>query len=512
MKTKLLEIFKTHPLYATRLIKKDCELWNWVLENSDPNCIEYKTQIYTAITGEKVKCPCGSDKLRRFISFERGLAFCGNGQQCSAAHTAQCINTKKAALNWDKEKARVKRINTNFEKYGVANAGQTIQAIETRKRLYADPTKVAEILNKMTQTNLDRYGVKHNMHENISKFALDILLNKEAFTEKLLTHGLLGLSKLLVVWPTTISSYHKKYELSILNPNANSSYEVECKYWLDSLGINNKKDRTVCKPQELDIYIPSHNLAIEFDGLYWHSENMGKDKHYHINKTKKCQEQGIQLIHIFEDEWIERKEVCKSIISNYLNQPKPKIPGRKCTLKEVDNNYIKSFLNSNHLQGYATASINLILEYNDDIVMAMTFRPSRYNKKIQYELVRLDSKINTHIVGGTQKLWSYFLKTHNPNSIVSYCDRRWFSGHIYEKLGFNKVTVAKPGYWYTNGVTRFHRSKFTKKSAIKESLKMIGNSHSVEELNALSENQITKNILGLNRIWDCGQDTWIWKK
>ena len=115
MKTKLLEIFKTHPLYATRLIKKDCELWNWVLENSDPNCIEYKTQIYTAITGEKVKCPCGSDKLRRFISFERGLAFCGNGQQCSAAHTAQCINTKKAALNWDKEKARVKRINTNFE-------------------------------------------------------------------------------------------------------------------------------------------------------------------------------------------------------------------------------------------------------------------------------------------------------------------------------------------------------------------------------------------------------------
>ena len=119
--------------------------------------------------------------------------------------------------------------------------------------MYADPTKVAEILNKMTQTNLDRYGVKHNMHENISKFALDILLNKEAFTEKLLTHGLLGLSKLLVVWPTTISSYHKKYELSILNPNANSSYEVECKYWLDSLGINNKKDRTVCKPQELDI-------------------------------------------------------------------------------------------------------------------------------------------------------------------------------------------------------------------------------------------------------------------
>lgn len=511
MKNKILELFKTQPLYATRIIKKDKELWNWVLEHCDPTCVEYKTQIYTAVSGEKVACPCGSGKLRRFIRFEKGLAFCGNSKECLAAHKAQCDNTKKATLLWNKEDAKIKRSKTNLEKYGVENIGQGQKALDSRKKLYADSNRVAEIQNKMAKTNLEKYGVRHNMHQHINKDALDILLDKEKFIETLTKHGLIGSSQSLGIWPTTISDYHQKYDLKILNSYANSSYEVECKSWLDSLGIISKKDRTICKPQELDLYIPSHNMALEFDGLYWHSEALGKNKTYHINKTKLCNEQNIRLIHIFEDEWIQKKEICKSVIANYLNQMITKIPARKCKIKEISNHQIRSFLTNNHLQGYASASINLILEYENEIVMAMTFRMARYNKKVQYELVRLDSKINTHIIGGTQKLWTYFVKNYMPRSVVSYCDRRWFSGQTYKKLGFEKKTDAKPGYWYTNGINRFHRSKFTKKKCVKEILRKPNNTYSKEYLDSLTENIITKELLGLTRIWDCGQDTWIWK-
>ena len=252
-----------------------------------------------------------------------------------------------------------------------------------------------------------------------------------------------------------------------------------------------------------------HKLALEFDGLYWHSETAGKDKNYHISKTQKCEEQGLQLIHIFEDEWISKKDICKSIIGSYLNLTTSKISARKCSIQEISNKEIRSFLETNHLQGYVNASKNIVLIYNDEIVAGMTFGKPRYNKQIEWELLRLVTKCDTHIIGGTQKLWRYFQKTYQPQSVVSYCDRRWFTGKIYETLGFTKKVNAKPTYWYTDYDMRFHRSKFTKKLSVKMASKL---GHPIDELNNLTERQITKDILGLNRIWDCGQDSWIWYK
>jgi hypothetical protein len=129
-----------------------------------------------------------------------------------------------------------------------------------------------------------------------------------------------------------------------------SKAETEILEWLTVLNINDViiNDRTILKGKELDIYIPSHSLAIEFNGLYWHSELNGKDKNYHLNKTIKCKEQDIQLIHIFEDEWLDKQDIIKNIIKIKLRLIEEKVYGRKCVIKELESNkYVKSCTNKN---------------------------------------------------------------------------------------------------------------------------------------------------------------------
>jgi len=482
-------LLKEKPKHAIKMIFNRQDLATWVENHCDPNCITNASKVYTAITGEKILCSCGSNKLRTLISIRDGFSFCGRAGVCSSAREAVSKNCSLAYKNWDKETAKEKRRITNKELYGVENIGQISIAKIAHLNTYQNRDRVQEILSQMQTTCLS---------------------DKDKFTEMLLQLGRSKMAEKLGVAVTTISRHHNQFGLNIIS-QFTSTYEFEINDWLRRIGIESKKDKTICKPKELDFYIPSHNLAIEFDGLYWHSEAQGKDRNYHINKTKQCREQGIQLIHIFEDEWLNKKAVCKSIISGLLNQTKITIPARKCAIKEVSNREIRSFLDNNHLQSYCNSSKNMVLIYENEIVMAMTFGKPRYNKQIEWELLRLATKIDAHIIGGAQKLWNHFQKTEVPTSVVSYCDRRWFTGKIYEILGFTKKEEAKSTYWYTDYEQRFHRSKFTKKNCVKTAM-FLDPALLVEDVSELTENQITKDILGLDRVWDCGQDSWIWEK
>jgi hypothetical protein len=393
------------------------------------------------------------------------------------------------------EGVQEKRKQTCLHRYGVTNM-----------LCSSDFQKLTMPIRK--ENNIKKYGVEYPRMLVMSENTRLILNDSNIFKEMLLTLGFDETAKKLKIVKSTLYKYHKKYNLDLLSVKE-SACELEIQNWLTSNNISYEMhNRTVCKPQELDIYIPTYNLAIEFDGLYWHSESSGKDKNYHITKTRKCEEQGIQLIHIFEDEWLNHKDVCKSIIGGYLNLNNIRIPARKCTLAEVPNSFLKDFLNDNHLQGYVPATKNFVLIYQQEIVAAMTFRKPRYNRNIQWELLRLATKKNTQVIGGSQRLWSHFQKVVQPRSIVSYCDRRWFTGKIYEILGFTRKQKAEPTYWYTDYNYRFHRSKFTKKLAVNAALPLV----SEGELNGLTEKQITQDILDLDRIWDCGQDSWIWIK
>jgi hypothetical protein len=278
-----------------------------------------------------------------------------------------------------------------------------------------------------------------------------------------------------------------------------SKLETEINDFIKSFSIETiTSSMSIIKPNQIDIFVPSNNLAIEFDGLYWHSE-LHKDKNYHLNKTELCEAKGIKLIHVFEDEWLFKQDIVKSRIKNILGLTGNKIFGRKCDIREVNSIESKDFLNNNHIQGNVNSSIKLGLYYNNELVSLMLFGKPRLGigKKYDgYELTRFCNKLDTTVIGGASKLLKYFIKIYNPKQIVSYADRRWSQGDLYSNLGFTEITKNKPNYWYIIGKSRKHRFAFRKDILIKEGFD-----------NSKSEHEIMLER-GIYRVYDCGTITY----
>lgn len=261
-------------------------------------------------------------------------------------------------------------------------------------------------------------------------------------------------------------------------------------------------DRSEIFPFELDIYIPHIKIGIEYCGLYWHSELQGKDKFYHQKKHLLCQQKGIRLITIFEDEWIQYPELVKNRIAHILGQQTTRIHARKCVIKEIDSHTAREFCNQNHIQGYGSAKIKLGLFFNEKLLQIATFaqpnisKGAKSNQENKWELSRLCSLSNMHVTGGASKIFQYFVKRYNPSCVISYCDLRWNTGKVYQQLGFNKIHDGSPNYWYFQmpNVKRFHRFSLRK--------------NNLDDPN-LTEWENRQNQ-GWNRIWDCGHSKWIW--
>ena len=225
-----------------------------------------------------------------------------------------------------------------------------------------------------------------------------------------------------------------------------SSYEKEICTWIDSLNVKFEHSyRKLIAPLLIDIYIPDYKLAIEFNGLYWHSELL-KNKDYHLNKTLLCKEKGINLIHIWEDDWLNKKEIIQSIILNKLFKPKCKIFARKCKISELNNEDTLLFLNNNDLKGYNKFTNSYGLYYNDELVSLMSFNCNNIH---EYKLVSFCNKLNTIVIGGASKLFRYFIKNNlKINEIKSYADISIFTGNIYNKLGFKYLNRSEINYWW----------------------------------------------------------------
>ncbi len=268
-----------------------------------------------------------------------------------------------------------------------------------------------------------------------------------------------------------------------------------------------ENDRKILSPKELDIYLPKKKIAIEFDGFYYHSGKV-KPNNYHYQKTIACENKGIQLIHIFESEWENSKEIVKSRISNILGKTKYKLRANKCYIKQVSIEEEKVFLENQHLQGYTVSSLCYGLYYynkqnnKEYLVSLMSFGKPRYEKEYEWEILRFCNLRNFNIYGSASKLFQYFIKQINPKSIISYADRKWSihsENNLYSKLGFELIKTNGFGYWYIDRKHLVHRSKYTK-----EKCKKLGCPDN------MTEKEFVTNVLGLNIIYDCGQLKYIW--
>lgn len=244
---------------------------------------------------------------------------------------------------------------------------------------------------------------------------------------------------------------------------------------------------------ELDIFIPDKNIAFEYNGLYWHS-TINKKKKYHYDKWKKCQDRGIQLITIWEDDWKYKNELTKSLIKNKIGIINNKIGARKCEIKEISLSESKQFLDENHMQGSCISKIRLGLFYQNELISIMTFSKKRMilgNKQnsdfLICEMTRFCSKKELIVQGASSRLFNYFLKKYEPLKIISYANLDYSNGGLYNKLGFVFLSHSI-NYWWAKD-KKYHRSNFMK--------------HKINENNNKSESEIMKDR-GFYKIYGSG--------
>ena len=259
-----------------------------------------------------------------------------------------------------------------------------------------------------------------------------------------------------------------------------------------------ENDRYVIGPKELDIVIPEHKVAIELDGLYWHNDR-NVPKKYHLDKTVESRREGYRLIHIFEDEWRDKRSIVESRIKSILGKTEYRIYGRQTEVKEIAHQETKEFLDDNHIQGSVNSKIKLGLFFEGELVSVMTLGPLRkaLGSKAadgHYELLRFCNKKETVVVGGASKLLKYFEKKYVPKEIISYADYRWSEGDLYKTLGFTYCGLSKPNYYYlpTRSDQRLSRYPYRKSELVKEG-------YPKEK----TEKQIMEER-GFSRIYDCG--------
>lgn len=251
---------------------------------------------------------------------------------------------------------------------------------------------------------------------------------------------------------------------------------------------------------ELDIYIPEKKLAIEFNGTYWHSDYF-KDKEYHQRKTLLCLNKGIQLIHIFEYEWCNNSSMIQKFLHSIICKNNIEY-ARNLAVKEIEYDEAKNFLINNHVQGSVPSNINIALTNNDKIVGIMTFGKPRFDTNTEYEMLRLCYLHDVNVIGGSEKMFKYFIDKYNPNSIVSYCSLDKFKGRVYNRLKFITSSITEPSYVWcdknNNVISRYQAQR-----------------HKLAEIGFKDTSMTESDImyqLGYMRIYNSGNIKFIWNK
>ena len=416
---------------------------------------------------------CGKETRYVAFSFKK---YCSN---CSKIAMKEGGRKGGKAEAWNKGKtketdARIKSLSGEKNGFwGKSHKEETKNRISMTKQLGS-----TEILNRIMQRN-DDFEILTPLEEYFSRQRqyLDFKCKKCSFVCK-----------------KTLQAFERGSLCPKCFPVNKSQSEIEIYEYVKSLGFNDvlSGDRSTIKPKEIDISLKQRNFGIEYNGLYWHSDIVDStQKGDMLNKTVRCKDAGIKLMHIFSDEWHFKKDICKSMIKNRLGICN-RIWARKCSIVDLDKKEFDSFMNKNHISGSVNSSIRLGLVYNEELVTAIGFRKPRQKKWAgYYEISRFASLQENVVVGGLSKLIKHFLKDNEVN-IMTYADRRFGEGLGYEKVGFKYMGNTGVDYWYSDGTQRFDRFIVKADKNISEREKAA--------------------MMNLYKVWGCGSNIWVYVK
>jgi hypothetical protein len=537
------------------LLKNHTEEYDYILKYCEENQIfdiNFKEKVYLCLNNIKKLPVCKNQNCNQLVKFRNSTL--GFREYCSNKCISSDPNIKKLKEEKSYEKfgtktpaeskiIKEKIIRTNQERYGFNSAMCHKKTQEKSKNTLffnfgvTNPSLSQDILKKRIEsfknsnfkenykkTSLVKWGVEHpwmineihdltvlnsitarnqilqkkieNRLDNYNQYKLiDIEFNKYKrniiiFCESCYNNFNINREDLY------LRSREKTTICTNCNPiNSSKSGQQEELFRFISENYDGEilLNKKIISPQEIDIYLPELKLAFEFNGLWWHSEQQ-KGKYYHRDKTKKCFGIGVELVHIWEDDWIYKNEIVRSIILNRLRKNSNKIFSRNCNVSLVSQKESQEFLEQNHILGNCKSNVKVGLYYKNDLVSLMCFtKHGGY-----YELSRFCNKLNNSVVGSSSKLFSYFISNYNFEYIVSYSDNSMFTGNIYQKIGFEFDGETTINYKWVISKKRLHKSNFRKSRLIQSGY----------DKNK-SESEIMIEDVGAYKIWDCGLKKWI---
>lgn len=466
-----------------------------------------------------------------FIFREREIKYCKCGDPLKWRNFTKGYNKscgkKECSILENNESNRKK----NIEKYGTEYFFQTKEFKEKSKKTFIEkygtenPFSTEEIKNKIKKTNIKKYGnsswiktgdnakkIAEMLKENNQKKRLEKIIELEIPIEiKEFKKG--GSVSIFCKKCKNSSDFSNSFfnvclkagknPCLICNPPllSESKSEIELYEFIKEIytGKIEKQNRKILNGKEIDIFLPEKNIGFEFNGIYYHSE-IFKDKDEILSKKNNLSEMGIDLVTVWEDDWVYKNEIVKSRICNLFNLSN-KIYARECQIKEIGVKTEREFLEKNHIQGYVPSTIKIGIFHKEKLVSIMTFGNNRValgkgKKEGEYELLRFCNSLNTSVLGGASKMFKYFIKKYNPARITSYQNNSWNTGNLYENLGFKKLGVTKQNYFWCKKNIRFNRFNFRKDKLVREGYDP-----------NLTEEQIMINR-SYFRIWDMGNIKW----
>lgn len=527
-KTLVTQLLKDlHPRSFTQQIKKEYPaLYEAILNDTKEvlrftKGMSFKDRVFHFVNPDYINNPPVCPTCNTVVT---SLTKCGLwSEHCSS----KCKGSGNSLISRDKARStsmenwgvdnpakhptiKQKMKTTLFSNHGVEHALQSTECqakkTQTMLTLYGveHAAQSSEIQTKMVETYLENWGVTNPATRHITQDTIDKLNDPEWLTEQNKTLSFSPLSEMLGISTATLSNAFRKFGILPVRHNILvSEAEKEIVRYIQSLMPDIKiitSDLTLLNPYEVDIYLPEFNLAFEYNGLWYHREEFGKDHRYHITKTVKCAKKNVKLIHIWENDYITNPDIIYSKIRHFLGKSDA-LYARKCQIRELSIKDARRFLSTTHIQGYCSSTIKIGLILNDEIVACMTLGPTRFTDSAEWELLRYSTKLHHNVVGGFSKLLKYFIRSYSPASIISYSDKCWSTGEVYKTNGFEFLRTSKPSYFYScDGKTVVNRMSCQKKK-LKSKLAIYDPE--------LTEKENMRNN-GYYKIWNCGNDAWIW--
>lgn len=449
-----------------------------------PTCSKTYPRRYSSCVGKTTckYCTSGKDKINhKVIPFEEALKICSKGSHrkvericpgCSRARITSFKSALKSKLC--KSCNNIKTGKIKAEK-GIYKGSSNPFYGKTHTKEYKEQNSTNKLLATAKKCGFDSY---ENLTQDVISYLESTGFGPYSAEAQL---------KYPNINSETIKNVLKKANrLDLITDNNLSTAEKALVSFIKShyTGQVIENDRRILEGKELDIYLPELNVAIEYNGLHWHSEKF-VEKTYHRDKYLKCLEKGIKLYTIWDYIYLKNPEAVHTFIKG-LVVLKPRVFARKCTIIK-DSKKLKKYIKTYHLQGLAPSQTYLGLEFEGKIVMAISLGKHHRGNSSHIVLNRVCFS-HYNVIGGLNKLLKLC-----PKNLITWSDNCYSPlGSMYKNAGFVLTDEMPIDYFYTNGGGIY----FSKQSQSKK------------QTNCPPESELV-NEGGLFKVWDCGKKRWI---